>query len=139
MGKQFSKHLVCYGMIALFILAIVFFNSYTKSSNLESFANSPNDCVIRMFYVNWCGHCKTTKPEFQQFMEQNNNKEIYGKNVKIEMIDCEASDADKQLASQFGVKSYPTIIALVNGKKIPFEGGERTTAGFDNWLQSILQ
>lgn len=139
MGKKISRQFVCYGMIALFILAIVFFNSYTKSSRREMFTNSPNDCVIRMFYVNWCGHCKTTKPEFQKFMEQNNNKEINGKNVKIEMIDCEASDADKQLASQFGVKSYPTIIAQVNGKQVPFEGGDRTTQGFNNWLQSILQ
>ena len=139
MAKHSSRNLVCYGMIALFILAIVFFNSYTKSSARESFTNSPNDCVVRMFYVNWCGHCKTTKPEFQQFMEQNNNKEINGKNVKIEMIYSEASDADKQLAAQFGVKSYPTIIAQVNGKQTPFEGGERTAAGFDNWLQSLLQ
>ena len=139
MAKRVSKHLICYGMIALFILAIIFFNSYTKSSKRETFTNSPNDCVVRMFYVNWCGHCKTTKPEFQQFMEQNNNKEMNGKKVKIEMIDCEASDADKQLASQFGVKSYPTIIAIVNGKQVPFEGGERTTSGFDSWLQSILQ
>jgi len=139
MGKNSSRYFVSCGMIALFILAIVFFNSYTKSSRIETFTNSPNDCVIRMFYVNWCGHCKTTKPAFQQFMEQNNNKQMSGKNVKIEMIDCEASDADKQLAAQFGVKSYPTIIAQTNGKQIPFEGGDRTTAGFNNWLQSILQ
>ena len=70
-------------------------------------------------------------------MQQNNGKSIHGKTVIIEMINCESSDQNKKLASQFKVNGYPTIIAMINGKEVPYNG-PRTTSGLDQWLNSIL-
>lgn len=125
-------------ILLLFIIGIVIYNSCTKPQ--ESFTNNNSngkDCIIRFFYVDWCGHCKNAKPQFTQFMNQNNGKTIKGKMVTIEMINCESSDQNKKLASQFNVKGYPTIIAMINGKEVQYNG-PRTTAGLDQWLNSIL-
>jgi thiol-disulfide isomerase/thioredoxin len=130
-----------YMLMVIITIAIVFVYYYyfSKKYVKESFSdNKDSDCIVRMFYVNWCGYCKKTKPDFQTFMEQNNNTTINGKKVKIEMIDCEENEQNAELASQFNVKSYPTIIAVVNGKPQQYEDGDRSVAGLNTWLQSLL-
>lgn len=138
--KKIDKTYMC---MALIIIAIVFiYYCFSKKSIKESFSDNndsnDSDCIVRMFYVNWCGYCKKTKPDFQTFMEQNNNTTIHGKKVKVEMIDCEENEQNAELASQFNVKGYPTIIAVVNGTPQQFEGEDRSVDGLNTWLQSLL-
>jgi thiol-disulfide isomerase/thioredoxin len=102
---------------------------------MEEFSN--NNIVIRMFYVDWCGYCKRTKPAYMQFMKKHNDTQVNGKTVRIEMINCEENETNAKLAQQFGVKGYPTIIAVVNGKKQSYEGGDRSENGFTTWLRSM--
>jgi thiol-disulfide isomerase/thioredoxin len=128
-------------MIITIAIVFIYYYYFSKKYVKESFSDnkdSDSDCIVRMFYVNWCGYCKKTKPDFQTFMEQNNNTTINGKKVKIEMIDCEENEQNAELASQFNVKSYPTIIAVVNGKPQQYEDGDRSVDGLNTWLQSLL-
>ncbi len=104
--------------------------------DLEEFSN--NNVIIRMFYVDWCGYCKKAKPGYMQFMKQYNDTQISGKNVRVEMVNCEENDANAQLAAKFGVKGYPTIIAVVDGKKETYEGADRSANGFGAWLKSLF-
>jgi hypothetical protein len=95
-------------ILLLFFVGVVVYNSCTKteesfSNNISSSNSGANDCIIRFFYVDWCGHCKKAKPQF----------------------------------SQFKVNGYPTIIAMINGKEVQYNG-PRTTVGLDQWLNSIL-
>ena len=71
------------------------------SFELEAFSNSKEPCFV-MYYANWCGHCKTTKPHFQKLIEN------YKGNVKIEMIDCESPE-NKTRVQEEGINGYPTI------------------------------
>ena len=64
----FKNPTIRWGIVIGIILGIAFYN-YRTSPEIETFSN--NECVVRMFYVNWCGHCKKSKPEFQQFMQYN--------------------------------------------------------------------
>jgi thiol-disulfide isomerase/thioredoxin len=139
--KKTSSFLKKKGMMYLFaFIAIVIIGMYFyfSKSVKESFSDNNNDCVVRMFYVNWCGHCKKTKPDFQTFMEQNNNTTINGKKIKVEMIDCEENKQNADLASKFNVKGYPTIVAVVNGKPQEFSGSDRSVQGLNDWLKAIM-
>ena len=60
------------------------------------------------------------------------------KKVRIEMINCEENETNAQLAARFGVKGYPTIIAVVNGEKQTYEGADRSSNGFVSWLKSLF-
>ena len=104
--------------------------------DLEEFSN--NDVVIRMFYVDWCGYFKKAKPGYMQFMKQYNDTQMSGKKVRIEMINCEENETNAQLAARFGVKGYPTIIAIVNGEKQTYEGADRSYNGFVSLLKSLF-
>lgn len=59
---------------------------------------------VVMFYAPWCGHCKKAKPDYVEFANKVDPSE-----VNVYRVDA---DADPQLSKRFGVKGFPTIIAV---------------------------
>lgn len=66
-----------------------------------------NEVVIIDFYTSWCGPCKAIAPFFEKL-----SKEF--PHITFAKCDCEDSD---DLSDGLGVKSIPTFIKFVNGKK----------------------
>ena len=63
--------------------------------------------VLVDFYADWCGPCKVVEPILVQL-----SKEYEGK-VKFVRID---TDANQELAMQFGIMSIPTVMFFAKGK-----------------------
>jgi thioredoxin len=63
--------------------------------------------VVVDFYADWCGPCKMIEPVINQL-----SKEYDGK-VKFVKID---TDANQELAMQFGIMSIPTVMFFAKGK-----------------------
>ena len=106
------------------------------NNDVEEFAN--NDMVFRMFHVKWCGYCTKAKPDYMKFMAQSNGKVVNGRTLRVEMIDCEESKANADLAKSLGVKGYPTFILSKNGTNTNYEGGDRSPKGFLSWVKSLV-
>lgn len=82
-----------------------------------------------MFYADWCGHCKTTKPEYLKackalrFMEMN--KGFFYR------VDCSKTTKDKQnLMKYCNSEGYPTIVKIVDGDVVSQFNQERTANNF---------
>lgn len=94
---------------------------------------SESDCIFRMFYVDWCGHCKNAKPQFEPMI---GTAKINNRPVKIEMVNA---DEQPQLAKQFGVEGFPTfILTKSNGENIKYNS-ERLTPAFKAFLDQNVQ
>ena len=63
--------------------------------------------VVVDFYADWCGPCKMIEPVIHQL-----SKEYEGK-VKFVKVD---TDANQELAMQFGIMSIPTVMFFAKGK-----------------------
>ena len=63
--------------------------------------------VVVDFYADWCGPCKIIEPVIHQL-----SKEYAGK-VKFVKVD---TDANQELAVQFGIMSIPTVMFFSKGK-----------------------
>ena len=68
---------------------------------------SANEVVIIDFYTKWCGPCKVIAPFFEKL-----EKEF----PHIAFVKCDCEDSE-DLSDVLGVKSIPTFIKFVNGKK----------------------
>jgi thiol-disulfide isomerase/thioredoxin len=75
--------------------------SGASDGDVEGMATGPTD--VYFFNVEWCPHCKTAKPEWDKLVKANEGDGQY----KFHNIDCEKSS---DLAKQFKVESYPTIL-----------------------------
>jgi thiol-disulfide isomerase/thioredoxin len=91
-----------------------------------------NDKVLVMYYANWCGHCKRTKPEFQQLIDSYKGK------IKVLMIDCEEPE-NKALVKSQKINGFPTIRFYPSGLNDNYEEytGGRTYSDFIEYLNGV--
>ena len=128
------------GLVVL-IIAVVVAYYYIGKSNREGFeGGAPNltpakgECIVALFYAEWCGHCKTMKPEYEKATsELNGKKNSSGKTIRFEKVDC---DENKELGKQFGVSGYPTIKILNDDGTQDEYSGKRNFDGFKKYLMS---
>ena len=110
-------------------------DSFTGSSGTPNLTAGPNECIVALFYTEWCGHCKKFKPDFKSAMEKMNGKKsksgsAKGKTVRFEMIDC---DENKELGKEYDISGYPTVKIISNGKAEDYDG-ERSYNGLKEYL-----
>jgi thiol-disulfide isomerase/thioredoxin len=104
------------------------------SVQFEAFDNGQPAFV--MYYAEWCGHCKKTKPDFQKLIES------YKGPVKIMMVDCEAPENAK-LVKDENIKGFPTIRYYPNGlsdgsvESYQEYSGNRTLFDFNQYLNNV--
>ncbi|MDA4125393.1 MAG: thioredoxin [Thaumarchaeota archaeon] len=86
--------------------------------------------VMVDFYADWCGPCKIIEPIVQLLA-----KEYAGK-VKFVKID---TDANQELAVQFGIMSIPTVMFFSKGKVEDIVIGAVPAAVFKSKLDSLVK
>jgi thiol-disulfide isomerase/thioredoxin len=79
-----------------------------RRSNKGKIENSDDKPSFIMYYVDWCGHCKRTKPEFEKLIDNYKGK------IQLKMIDAE-DPSNKNLVMNQDVKGFPTIRYYKNG------------------------
>lgn len=118
-------------IIVILLAAVVMYKLCLLCCNkdeVESFKGDDKK-IFRMFHVKWCGHCKTAKPKFIEFMK-NNPK------INAELIDAEdATKKDIVTAFEKDIEGYPTFI-LTKGDTSEVYDGERTVEGFEKFINN---
>jgi protein disulfide-isomerase A6 len=101
-------------------------------SDFDSLVLDNNDLWFVEFYAPWCGHCKNLKPEWAKAATALKGS------VKLAKVDA---TAETELASRYGVKSYPTIrIFAPHNKDQPEEyNGPRDGPGIIKYANSKME
>lgn len=86
--------------------------------------------VLVDFYADWCGPCKMVSPILDQL-----SKEYVGR-VKFVKVD---TDANQDLAIQFGIMSIPTVMFFSNGKVEDIVVGAVPASVFKAKLDSLAK
>jgi thiol-disulfide isomerase/thioredoxin len=83
-----------------------------------------------MYYADWCPHCTTAKPAFQEF-SKDGKVVINGKEVHVRMLEA---DKNKDEMKGLHVKGYPTfLLETMDGKVIEYKGPRET----DKYLEFL--
>ncbi|MBK7935974.1 MAG: thioredoxin [Lewinellaceae bacterium] len=80
------------------------------------------------FFATWCGPCKAVGPILEDL------KTDLGEGVRIYKIDV---DQNPSLASQYNVRSVPTLMIFKNGKLQWRESGVRSKSELKKVIQSM--
>lgn len=83
------------------------------------------------FYAPWCGHCKRLAPVWEEFAKKVHQPQPGLLDPMVVKVDCSQY---KQFCQKFGVRGYPTLQLLKDGKKVT----EYTGARDEQSLMSFL-
>jgi thiol-disulfide isomerase/thioredoxin len=139
-SNLFKQQWVPYVLFALGV-ALIFCWARLRSSNAgEGFENNgltsqmitASPYNFEMYYVDWCPHCVTAKPQFEKL---GAIKTIAGTPVACKMIEAEKNPE----MVRGKVNGYPTFqLYDAAGKLVDEYSGSRTTAGFQSFLEDSL-
>ena len=145
--KKNTVAIICVGiLIVSVIIALYYMRKNTDehfeavNNNVQMSAQKPNltpasgECVVALFYADWCPHCVNFKPHFKKAMSSlNGQARKDGKKMRLEMVDC---DANKEISRKYDVSGYPTVKLIKDdGTQVEYSG-ERTYEGLRKYLVS---
>ena len=88
---------------------------YTNKHEMDEDANEAD---LYFFFTEWCPHCKSARPQWNQFKDLIGEKKINGVKINFIEIDC---DKDTATANRFKVDGYPTIKLVYKEKIIEYD------------------
>ena len=87
---------------------------------------------FKIFYADWCGHCKVAKPDFEALVNESRQGglNINGNIVKVEMINGEQN---REQMSKHNVYGFPTLMLIKDGEQVDYSGN-RTKEHIKEWI-----
>jgi thiol-disulfide isomerase/thioredoxin len=149
-SKMTTTTFVMIGGIILFvILAIYCYYYFYVAPNMKS-AYKPNsehipigseqsgNAELLFFYADWCPHCKTAKPIWNELKSEYENKTVNGYKILFTEVNCttETAETDKMM-NQYNVEGYPTIKLLKDGQVIEYDA-KPTKETLTQFLNTVL-
>lgn len=100
--------------------------------------DSGKQAELMFFYVDWCPHCKTAKPIWEELKAEYENKTINGYRILFTEINCtnETTEVEKMM-DKYKIEGYPTIKLLKDGQVIEYDA-KPSKATLDQFLNTVL-
>jgi putative thioredoxin len=95
----------------------------------EVIAASDTTPIVLDFWAEWCGPCKTLTPILEKLAVEYNGR------FRLAKIDTEAQ---QEIASMFGIRSIPTVIALKGQKPVTAFQGAQPESKVREFLDSFV-
>ena len=132
-SRPYYNYIVLVLVLLIFLIVGRFAYNYLRKKNQNQFNDVANvnrqnkEVVIYFFHVDWCPHCKTAKPEWNNFSRKMDGKEING--YKLKCVDVNCTDENSEVShfiEEFNIESYPTIKMVKDNNKIEFDSKVKT-------------
>lgn len=104
-------------------------------------SNSDKGVIVGLIFANWCGHCQSLKPHWQNMKKSlATNPKFRNQGCKVIEIEDSDSNKDKKIAQinatikgpKLVANGYPTIFKKTGGT-IEYYGGERQAPALLKW------
>jgi thiol-disulfide isomerase/thioredoxin len=123
-----TQSIVILFIVFLFIIAALFIyrryitnrlnGTYVANNEYNSNKSGIESVDIYFFYTEWCPHCKTAKPIWNDFKNSMENTKINGIKLNFFEVDC---DKNQEIADKYNVKGFPTIKMLKGNQIIEYD------------------
>jgi thiol-disulfide isomerase/thioredoxin len=148
--SKISWSVVMYVILAILLILIViyFYKQYTSSNtsdskdykiNRENMHNKGSgNAELILFYVDWCPHCKTAKPEWDSLKTDYEGKTINGYKVIFTEHNCTNESPEvEELMNKYKIEGYPTVKLIKDNQVIEFDA-KPTKATLEQFINTVL-
>lgn len=116
-------------------------NKTSFNANRENVSNDQNSnktATLMLFYVDWCPHCKTAKPEWEDIKAQYDGKQINGYTLSFDEYNCtNETEEISELMNKYSIEGYPTIKLLKDNQVIEYDA-KPTKSTMEQFLNTVL-
>jgi len=96
--------------------------TYNAGTGIDSGPAGSNQAEIMLFYVDWCPHCKTAKPEWEKVRDAYQGKQVNGYVVTFTELNCTNETVEiSQMIEKYKIEGYPTIKLVKDDQVIEFD------------------
>ena len=143
-GSILSKHWL--KLVVLLIVIFITYYIYTNYVNQTNYSakreglknNEEKQATLMLFYVDWCPHCKTAKPEWDSLKTEYEGKQINGYNMKFIEYNCTTETPEtEELMNKYKIEGYPTIKLLKDNEVIEYDA-KPTKTTMSQFLTTVL-
>jgi thiol-disulfide isomerase/thioredoxin len=131
-------------MFIIFLSVGVFWYNRQKSQTQNRFKDVANqnrrnhETPMYFFFADWCPHCKTAKPIWNELKDEYQNKTINGYSVVFTEVNCTTETPEvEKLMNQYKVEGFPTIKLLKDGQVIEYDA-KPTKETLNQFLNTVL-
>jgi len=138
-----SLAIILFISIGIYLVKKLLSNKASFSSNREhdsasSTENSNKVANMLLFYVDWCPHCKTAKPEWEQMKEEYDGKQINGYTLVFTEYNCTDETPEIEgLMDKYKIDGYPTIKLVKDNQVIEYDA-KPTKSTMIQFLNTVL-
>jgi thiol-disulfide isomerase/thioredoxin len=144
-----TSTMVIVGAVILFaIIALLYYFYYVSpalkrqyrpnSEQVPAGTGTSDSAELLFFYADWCPHCKSAKPIWNEIKTEYENKTINGYQIVFTEIDCSEESAEvEKLMNQYNIEGYPTIKLLKDGQIIEYDA-KPSKETLDKFLNTVL-
>jgi len=148
MGITSNKILYAVFFVLIILLIMYLYSKYfTPLFQSKFIANNempvPNEsnsknAELLFFYAEWCPHCKTAKPVWEDTSAEYENKTINGYNVTFTEVNCTTENGRvESLMNKYKIEGFPTIKLVKDGQVIEFDA-KPTKENLTQFLNTAL-
>lgn len=145
--KSFSKAQIITAVV-VFIAVIglgIYFYYNTKPVTVfhANNENVPKDDTVKsanvmLFYVDWCPHCKTAKPVWNEMKTEYEGTIINGYKVSFVEYNCTKETPETQsLMDKYKIEGFPSIILIKDNQVIDYDA-KPSKATMVQFLNTVL-
>jgi thiol-disulfide isomerase/thioredoxin len=143
-----SRNSIFFIIFVIFLMLVGWFiyKEYVNSNtifhanreNIPKEQNSNKTATLMLFYVDWCPHCKTAKPEWDSLKSEYDGKSINGYTIHFTEHNCTNESAEvSQLMDKYSIEGYPTIKLLKDNQIIEYDA-KPTKSTMEQFLNTVL-
>ena len=104
-------------------------SDFVRELTDKTIASVKDAPALTMFYASWCGHCTHFRPIYEEASRLAKETQV---NVEFTAIEC---GTYTNVASEFNVRGFPTVILFKNGNQFVYEG-KRVSSDIVDWIKN---
>lgn len=134
-------------IVIVFILIFIAYYYYKQyNSSVTSYnANRENghtesnkQAEMILFYVDWCPHCKTAKPEWENIKTEYEGKNVNGYTMIFTEYNCTNETPEiEELINKYKIEGYPTIKLIKDNQVIEYDA-KPTKSTMETFINTVV-